>query len=127
MGILNVTPDSFSDGGEYNRPDLALQHALTMIEQGVDIIDIGGESTRPGADVVSERQQPTTTEQQPTTEPLRMGGVGARTYKVGDNVNWRGMNLVVVEIDGSELLIATSDNVNDKDYNDWWVGKAYVR
>ena len=57
MGILNVTPDSFSDGGEYNRPDLALQHALTMIEQGVDIIDIGGESTRPGADVVSERQQ----------------------------------------------------------------------
>ncbi len=57
MGILNITPDSFSDGGEYNHPDLALQHALTMIEQGADIIDIGGESTRPGADIVSEQQQ----------------------------------------------------------------------
>lgn len=53
MGILNVTPDSFSDGGQYNRPELALQQALRMIDEGADIIDIGGESTRPGADAVS--------------------------------------------------------------------------
>jgi dihydropteroate synthase len=57
MGILNVTPDSFSDGGEFSVPNLALQHALQMIEAGADIIDVGGESTRPGADVVSQQEQ----------------------------------------------------------------------
>ncbi|HSL87804.1 MAG TPA: dihydropteroate synthase [Ignavibacteriaceae bacterium] len=53
MGILNVTPDSFSDGGKYIDKDFALAHALKMCEDGADIIDIGGESTRPGADTVS--------------------------------------------------------------------------
>ncbi len=48
MGILNVTPDSFSDGGKYNSPDTALMRVREMIAQGADIIDIGGESTRPG-------------------------------------------------------------------------------
>jgi len=52
MGILNVTPDSFSDGGDFNAPDVALKHAHDMVEEGADILDIGGESTRPGADVV---------------------------------------------------------------------------
>ncbi len=49
MGILNVTPDSFSDGGQYNDVDLAVERALAMVADGADIIDIGGESTRPGA------------------------------------------------------------------------------
>lgn len=49
MGVLNVTPDSFSDGGQHLDPEAALQHALKMLEEGADIIDIGGESTRPGA------------------------------------------------------------------------------
>lgn len=53
MGILNVTPDSFSDGGNYITPKLAIERAKAMIEAGVDIIDIGGESTRPGAAAVS--------------------------------------------------------------------------
>lgn len=48
MGILNVTPDSFSDGGKFNRLDAALSHVEEMIQQGADVIDIGGESTRPG-------------------------------------------------------------------------------
>jgi dihydropteroate synthase len=52
MGILNTTPDSFSDGGLYHSLDKALFHAETMIKEGVDIIDIGGESTRPGAESV---------------------------------------------------------------------------
>lgn len=52
MGILNVTPDSFSDGGKFHHIDAALTHAQQMIEQGADIIDIGGESTRPGAQPV---------------------------------------------------------------------------
>jgi dihydropteroate synthase len=53
MGILNVTPDSFSDGGKYFSTDLAIDKALKMIEEGADIIDVGGESTRPGSDSVS--------------------------------------------------------------------------
>jgi dihydropteroate synthase len=52
MGILNVTPDSFSDGGSFIDPNAAVDRALEMVEQGADIIDIGGESTRPGADPV---------------------------------------------------------------------------
>jgi dihydropteroate synthase len=53
MGILNITPDSFSDGGQYLNLDEALKRAHQMIEEGVDIIDIGGESTRPGSEPVS--------------------------------------------------------------------------
>lgn len=53
MGILNVTPDSFSDGGQFLDPQRALDHAREMVEQGADIIDIGGESTRPGAQAVA--------------------------------------------------------------------------
>ncbi len=53
MGILNVTPDSFSDGGKFTELDSALRHAREMIDAGVDIIDVGGESTRPGAEEVS--------------------------------------------------------------------------
>lgn len=53
MGILNVTPDSFSDGGRFDQLDNALQHALQMKKDGAEIIDIGGESTRPGAELVS--------------------------------------------------------------------------
>ena len=51
MGVLNVTPDSFSDGGQFLDPEKALEHALRMLGEGADIIDIGGESTRPGARV----------------------------------------------------------------------------
>ena len=57
MGILNVTPDSFADGGRHNEFDDAVAHGLAMIAEGVDIIDIGGESTRPGADRVSEEEE----------------------------------------------------------------------
>lgn len=53
MGVLNVTPDSFSDGGKFNQLDAALNQANSMVEAGADIIDVGGESTRPGASTVS--------------------------------------------------------------------------
>src|ERR1039457_2668951 len=49
MGVLNVAPDSFSDGGEFLQPERAVQHALQMLDEGADILDLGGESTRPGA------------------------------------------------------------------------------
>ena len=57
MGILNVTPDSFADGGRHNKFDAAVARGLEMIAEGVDIIDIGGESTRPGAERVSEAEE----------------------------------------------------------------------
>jgi len=57
MGILNVTPDSFSDGGQYQNADTAVNHALQMVEEGADIIDVGGESTRPGSEHVNASEQ----------------------------------------------------------------------
>lgn len=57
MGILNVTPDSFSDGGRFNRMDAALRHAEEMIQDGADIVDIGGESTRPGHTVITDEEE----------------------------------------------------------------------
>jgi len=57
MGILNVTPDSFSDGGQFNAPDAALSQARKMVADGADIIDIGGESTRPGAATVDAAEE----------------------------------------------------------------------
>ncbi len=57
MGILNVTPDSFSDGGKFNGMDAAIAHAHQMVEEGVDIIDVGGESTRPGHIQITDEEE----------------------------------------------------------------------
>ena len=57
MGIVNVTPDSFSDGGQFYRPEQAIRRAVNLVEDGADIIDLGGESTRPGADPVSWEEE----------------------------------------------------------------------
>jgi dihydropteroate synthase len=57
MGIVNVTPDSFSDGGKFLDPHAAVAHALELVAQGAEILDIGGESTRPGAEPVSEAEE----------------------------------------------------------------------
>ncbi len=57
MGVLNVTPDSFSDGGKFLDAEKAVERAIQMVEEGADIIDIGGESSRPGADPVSESEE----------------------------------------------------------------------
>lgn len=57
MGILNVTPDSFSDGGKWNHKDAALKRTETMILEGADIIDVGGESTRPGHEKISDEEE----------------------------------------------------------------------
>jgi dihydropteroate synthase len=57
MGVLNVTPDSFSDGGRFLEPSEALDHAMRMVEEGVDIIDVGGQSSRPGAGAIPEEEE----------------------------------------------------------------------
>ena len=57
MGIVNVTPDSFADGGQHDGTEQAVAHALMLAEQGADILDVGGESTRPGAAEVSVEEE----------------------------------------------------------------------
>ena len=57
MGIVNVTPDSFSDGGAFLQPDAAVAHGLDLVGEGAEILDVGGESTRPGAEPVSEVEE----------------------------------------------------------------------
>jgi hypothetical protein len=57
---------------------------------------------------------------------LLLFGVSSHIFKVGDKVQWRGMDLIVVEVGVNEILIATSENVDDENYNDWWVGTQYV-
>lgn len=83
MGILNVTPDSFSDGGKYVARDAALRHAEQLLADGVDILDIGGESTRPGAEALPEAAE--LDRVVPIVEALRDCGVplSVDTYKPG--------------------------------------------
>lgn len=83
MGILNVTPDSFSDGGRHATRDAALRHAEQLLAEGVDILDIGGESTRPGADALPEDAE--LERVVPIVEALRDCGVplSIDTYKPG--------------------------------------------
>ena len=57
MGVLNVTPDSFSDGGAHLAPEKAVAHGVTMAEEGADMIDVGGESTRPGAEPIAAEEE----------------------------------------------------------------------
>lgn len=82
MGILNVTPDSFSDGGKYNQADRAMRHVEEMIEEGADIIDVGGESTRPGYTVLPAQEEIERTV--PVIEKIKSGfdiPVSLDTYK----------------------------------------------
>jgi dihydropteroate synthase len=83
MGIVNVTPDSFSDGGEHDDPDAAIAHARQLVAQGAQILDIGGESTRPGAPPVPEEQE--LARVLPLVEAMRDCGVplSVDTFKPG--------------------------------------------
>lgn len=74
MGVLNVTPDSFSDGGHFIDPELAITRARQMRAQGADILDIGGESTRPGADIVDQETE--LARVIPVIEALRVANLG---------------------------------------------------
>jgi dihydropteroate synthase len=57
MGVVNVTPDSFSDGGRHLDPALAVRHGRALLDEGADLLDVGGESTRPGAERVGEDEE----------------------------------------------------------------------
>ncbi|MDX1681974.1 MAG: dihydropteroate synthase, partial [Phycisphaeraceae bacterium] len=94
MGIVNATPDSFSDGGRYNDPEAAAAHALAMVDEGVEIIDVGGESTRPGSSRVEVDQQ-----------IARTAGVVAAIRKALDNA---GHDAVVISIDTTRAEVASA-------------------
>jgi dihydropteroate synthase len=100
MGVLNVTPDSFSDGGRFASPDAALAHGLALFESGADVVDVGGESTRPG-----------TTERVPVEEELR------RVVPVVAHLRAAGAGLLSVDTSRAEVaraaLDAGADLVND--------------
>jgi len=82
MGVLNVTPDSFSDGGSWFDPEAAVAHGLQLFDEGADIVDVGGESTRPGAAPVDEAEE--IRRVVPVVEALaRRGRVSVDTMKVG--------------------------------------------
>jgi dihydropteroate synthase len=76
MGVVNVTPDSFSDGGRFLDPERAIEHGRQLIEQGADLLDVGGESTRPGAAAVSEA------EELERVEPVVAGLAGTATVSI---------------------------------------------
>lgn len=82
MGIVNVTPDSFSDGGTHLSPDAAVAHALKLLEDGADIIDIGGESTRPGARVGAENPAVSAEEELRRVLPVIAGVTKARSSAI---------------------------------------------
>jgi dihydropteroate synthase len=98
MGVLNVTPDSFSDGGRYDSTDAAIEHGLHLIDAGADILDIGGESTRPGA------------------EPVDVATEIARVVPVIRSLAGRGVGLSVDTMHArtaAEAIGAGADIVND--------------
>ncbi|HEY9160319.1 MAG TPA: dihydropteroate synthase [Desulfomonilia bacterium] len=108
MGIVNVTPDSFSDGGMYDEPETAIEHALELIGQGADIIDVGGESTRPGASTIDEK-----------TEIKRIlpvvKGIALKT-EVPVSIDTRNASVAEAAMDsGASIINDVSSMTHDKD------------
>jgi len=96
MGVVNVTPDSFSDGGRWFGADAAIKHGLDLVAQGADLVDVGGESTRPGAQRVSEEE-----------ELRRIGPVVTELIKAGVPVSIDTMRAAVAEfaLDAGAVLV----------------------
>src|SRR2546423_9757372 len=95
MGVLNVTPDSFSDGGRWLDPDAAVAHGLALAAEGADVVDVGGESTRPGASEVAVEEE--LRRVVPVIEalaPTVRGSVGTRTSEVAEAALAAGATMV---------------------------------
>lgn len=124
MGIVNVTPDSFSDGGRFLDPDVAIAHARLLRQQGADLLDVGGESTRPGAERVAPR-----VEQQrvlPVVEALASEGLfvsidtmNAATARAAVDAGARLVNDVSGGLADPEMLAAIADTSADVALGHW--------
>ncbi len=112
MGILNVTPDSFSDGGDYFTHDAAVGHALNMIAEGADIIDVGGESTRPGA-------EPTPAEEQMRRAIPVIRAIRTRNSDVAISIDTRAAAVARAAVDaGADIINDVSALRDDPDMVD---------
>jgi dihydropteroate synthase len=114
MGILNVTPDSFSDGGEYLSPDSALQHAFGMLDHGADIIDIGGESTRPGT-AAGTPDAVSADEEQARILPLIRNLLQARPDTIISVDTYRASTARLAVEAGAEIINDVSGMIWDRD------------
>ncbi|MXS76341.1 dihydropteroate synthase [Microbacterium sp. CSI-V] len=124
MGIVNVTPDSFSDGGRFLDPDVAIAHARALHAQGADLLDVGGESTRPGAERVAPR-----IEQQrvlPVVEALASAGLyvsvdtmNATTARAAVALGARLVNDVSGGLADPEMLAAVAESAADVALGHW--------
>ena len=116
MGIVNVTPDSFSDGGRYLNPDSALTHAWNLIGEGADMLDLGGESSRPGADPVSVEEELLRQHKYPEEKlhELEHSKFIAKAFEFRENFDAKkpGLNLEVVKFLSGWILshIQITDN-----------------
>lgn len=114
MGILNVTPDSFSDGGRHNTPKEAIERALEMIDEGADLIDVGGESTRPGAEPVPLEEE--LRRVIPVVEALASKGVYVSVDTMKPDVAWRALQAgadIINDVNGlrnPDMLSACADS-----------------
>ncbi len=98
MGVVNVTPDSFSDGGLFVDSEKATTHALQLLDEGADIIDIGGESTRPGASVVTAPPQPEAKEKEVQTASIPSGSSSAPKVAVSAEEELRRVLPVITQL-----------------------------
>ena len=100
MGILNVTPDSFSDGGRYADPDAAVRRGLELWDQGADLVDVGGESTRPGANPVEAVEE--LRRVGPVVARLSAAGVRLDRHRqgIGGQGGARGRGVAVNDVTG---------------------------
>lgn len=112
MGVVNVTPDSFSDGGRYSGTDTAVEHALRLIDEGADIVDVGGESTRPGAPALTS-DAISAVEEQRRVLPVIAGVLRARPSAVISVDTYRADTARAAVLAGAEILNDVSGGLWD--------------
>jgi dihydropteroate synthase len=104
MGVINLTPDSFSDGGSFPRPDDAVAHALHLLEQGADLLDLGGESTRPGSAAGGDEPAVSADEEQARLLPVLEGILKARPGAAVSVDTYKAATARVVIAAGAEII-----------------------
>ena len=115
MGVVNITPDSFSDGGMYFVPEAAVEHALNLLDEGADLIDLGAESTRPGAKAGGEEPEVSTEEEQARLLPVIEGVLKARPKAIISVDTYKAATARAALLAGAEIVNDVSGLTWDKD------------
>ncbi len=109
MGIINTTPDSFSDGGQFLEPDVAIEQAVRMVDEGVDILDIGGESTRPGSDAVPVDEE--LNRVIPVIEGIRDAGIA-----IPISIDTRRLEVAEPAVESGAVIVNDVSGLRDSPY-----------